>query len=86
MVRDFVRMAFGYCGIELEFKGSGVDEKGYVLTCNNPDYQLPIGKEVVGVDPRYFRPTEVDLLLGDPTKAEQKLVIACCEAGSRSSK
>ncbi len=73
MVRDFVRMAFGYCGIELEFKGSGVDEKGYVRTCNNPDYQLPIGKEVVGVDPRYFRPTEVDLLLGDPTKAEQKL-------------
>ncbi|MBN2896899.1 MAG: GDP-mannose 4,6-dehydratase [Campylobacterales bacterium] len=73
MVRDFVRMAFGYCGIELEFRGEGVDEKGYVLTCNNPDYQLPIGKEVVGVDPRYFRPTEVDLLLGDPTKAEQKL-------------
>ena len=73
MVRDFVRMAFAYCGIELEFKGSGVDEKGYVKACSNPQYQLPVGMEVVAVDPRYFRPTEVDLLLGDPTKAEQKL-------------
>lgn len=72
-VRDFVRMAFGYCGIELEFLGEGVNEKGYVKACNNPDYQLEIGREVVAVDPRYFRPTEVDLLLGDPTKAEQKL-------------
>jgi len=73
MVRDFVRMAFGYCGVELEFRGEGIDEKGYVAVCNNPEYQLEIGKEVVAVDPRYFRPTEVDLLLGDPTKAEQKL-------------
>jgi len=73
MVRDFVKMAFGYCGIELEFRGEGVDEKGFVKACSNPEYQLPVGKEVVAVDPRYFRPTEVDLLLGDPTKAEQKL-------------
>ncbi len=73
MVRDFVRMAFGYCGIELEFKGEGVNEVGIVKACNNPLYQVEIGKEVVSVDPRYFRPTEVDLLLGDPTKAEQKL-------------
>lgn len=73
MVRDFVRMAFGYCGIELEFKGEGVNEVGIVKACNNPLYQAEIGKEVVAVDPRYFRPTEVDLLLGDPTKAEQKL-------------
>ena len=72
-VRDFVKMAFSYCGIELEFRGSGVDEKGYVLSCSNPKYQLEIGSEIVGVDPRYFRPTEVDLLLGDPTKAETKL-------------
>ena len=72
-VRDFVRMAFAYAGIELEFKGEGVDEKAYVVSCSNPDYQLEIGKEVVGVDPRYFRPTEVDLLIGDPSKAEQKL-------------
>lgn len=73
MVRDFVRMAFGYCGIELEFKGEGVNEVGIVKACTNPLYQVEIGKEVVAVDPRYFRPTEVDLLLGDPTKAEQKL-------------
>jgi GDPmannose 4,6-dehydratase len=72
-VRDFVRMSFAYCGIELEFKGEGVDEKGFVKACNDPEFQIEIGKEVVGVDPRYFRPTEVDLLLGDPTKAEQKL-------------
>ncbi|MEA2049089.1 MAG: GDP-mannose 4,6-dehydratase [Campylobacterota bacterium] len=72
-VREFVRMAFAYAGIELAFKGEGVDEKAYIVSCSNPEYQLEIGKEVVGVDPRYFRPTEVDLLIGDPTKAEEKL-------------
>jgi len=72
-VREFVRMAFAYAGVEVEFKGEGVDEKAYVVSCSNPDYQVEIGKEVVGVDPRYFRPTEVDLLIGDPTKAEKKL-------------
>ena len=72
-VRDFVRMAFAYAGIELEFKGEGVREKAYVVSCSHPDYQVEIGKEVVGVDSRYFRPTEVDLLIGDPTKAETKL-------------
>ena len=72
-VRDFVRMSFEYAGVELEFKGEGINEKAYVLSCNNPQYQLEIGKEVVAVNPRYFRPTEVDLLLGDPTKAEEKL-------------
>jgi GDPmannose 4,6-dehydratase len=72
-VRDFVRMAFEYAGVTLEFKGEGVDEIGVVVSCSNPSYQIEIGKTVVAVDPRYFRPTEVDLLLGDPTKAEQKL-------------
>tara|TARA_R110002012_G_scaffold34820_8_gene100077 strand:- start:19050 stop:20162 length:1113 start_codon:yes stop_codon:yes gene_type:complete len=72
-VRDFVRMAFGHAGIELEFKGKGVDEKGYVKACNNPEYQIEIGKEVLAVDPKYFRPTEVDLLIGDATKAKEKL-------------
>lgn len=72
-VRDFVRMAFQFVGIELEFHGEGVDEKGVIASCSNPDYQLEIGKEVVAVDPRYFRPTEVDLLIGDPTKAKEKL-------------
>jgi GDPmannose 4,6-dehydratase len=72
-VRDFVRMAFRYIGVELDFTGDGVEEKGIVKSCTNPDYQLEIGKEVVAVDPRYFRPTEVDLLIGDPTKAKEKL-------------
>ena len=72
-VREFVRMAFAEVGIEIEFKGEGVDEKGTVKTCSNPAYQLTVGTEVVAVDPRYFRPTEVELLIGDPTKANTKL-------------
>lgn len=72
-IRDFIRMAFDYMGIEIEFKGAGLDEKGYVAKCRQPEYQLPIGKEVIAVDPRYFRPTEVDLLLGDASKAKTKL-------------
>ena len=72
-VREFVRMSFNEVGIELEFKGKGVDEKAYVKACNNPEYQLEIGKEVLAVDPKYFRPTEVDLLIGDATKARTKL-------------
>ncbi|RIV34984.1 GDP-mannose 4,6-dehydratase [Flagellimonas lutimaris] len=72
-VRDFVRMSFEEVGIELEFKGKGVDEKAYVKACKDPDFQLEIGKEVLAVDPKYFRPTEVDLLIGDPTKARTKL-------------
>nr|WP_294781788.1 GDP-mannose 4,6-dehydratase [uncultured Flavobacterium sp.] len=76
-VREFVRMSFAEVGIELEFRGVGVDEKGFVLSCSNPDYQLPIGKEVLAVDPHYFRPTEVDLLIGNPTKAKTKLGWEC---------
>ena len=72
-VREFVRMAFAEVGVEIEFKGEGVDEKGIVKSCSNADYQLSIGSEVVAVDPRYFRPTEVELLIGDPTKANTKL-------------
>lgn len=72
-VREFVRMAFAEAGIEVEFKGVGAAEKGYVVKCNNPEYQLPAGKEVVNVDAQYFRPTEVDLLIGDPTKCNEKL-------------
>jgi len=72
-VRDFVRMAFDEVGIELEFRGEGVDEVGCIKACHNPEYQLEIGKIVVAVDPKYFRPTEVELLIGDPTKAMTKL-------------
>jgi GDPmannose 4,6-dehydratase len=72
-VRDFVSMAFREVGIQLEYKGKGVDEKAYVTACNHKDYQVEIGKEVLSVDPTYFRPTEVDLLIGDPSKAKNKL-------------
>lgn len=72
-VREFVRMAFNEVGVELEFRGTGVDERGYVASCSNPAFQIEIGKEVVAVDPTYFRPTEVDLLIGDPTKSKTKL-------------
>ena len=72
-VREFVIMAFKHIGITIEFKGEGVDEKGYVVSCDNPEFSLEAGKCVVEVDPRYFRPTEVDLLIGDPKKAQEKL-------------
>ena len=72
-VRDFVKMAFAEVGAVLEFRGEGVEEKGYVVASNNPDFPIEIGKEVVAVDAAYFRPTEVDLLIGDPTKSKTKL-------------
>ena len=63
-VREFVRWAFEAAGVPVEFRGEGVDEKGY---------SVADGRLLVEVDPRYFRPTEVELLLGDPTKAKEKL-------------
>ncbi|MFH6604954.1 GDP-mannose 4,6-dehydratase [Maribacter algicola] len=72
-VREFVRMSFQEVGIELEFIGEGVDEIAVVKSCKNPDYQIELGKEVLAVDPKYFRPTEVDLLIGDASKANNKL-------------
>jgi GDPmannose 4,6-dehydratase len=72
-VRDFVRMAFHEVGIELEFIGTGIDEHAVVKSCNHPDFQVEIGKEVLSVDAKYFRPTEVDLLIGDASKAYNKL-------------
>ncbi len=76
-VRDFVRMAFDQVGVELEFKGKGIDEKAYIKACNNPKYQLELKKEILSVDPKYFRPTEVDLLIGDASKAQKKLGWEC---------
>ena len=72
-IRDFVKMAFAYIGIELEFSGKGIDEVAKIKSCSNSDYQLKVGKEVLSIDPRYFRPTEVDLLIGDANKAKEKL-------------
>jgi GDPmannose 4,6-dehydratase len=71
-VRDFIRMAFEQVGVEVEFKGTGVDEVGIVRSCTDA-YEFKPGQEVMKIDPRYFRPTEVELLIGDPSKAFQKL-------------
>ena len=68
-VRDFVRMAFEECGISLAFSGTNELEEGTVVACSHPSYQLTPGQVVVKVDPNYYRPTEVDLLIGNPTKA-----------------
>ena len=71
-IREFIRMAFAEAGIVIAFRGEGVDEIGYVVS-STPQYPVEIGTEVVAIDPRYFRPTEVDLLIGDPTKSKTKL-------------
>lgn len=71
-IRDFVKMAFAEIGVELAFEGTAENEVAKVVACKGK-YQVPIGQAVVKVDPRYYRPTEVDLLIGDPTKAKQKL-------------
>jgi len=72
-VRDFVRLAFAHAGVSIEFSGTGENEKAVVTAVSIPDINLRKGDVVVEVDKRYFRPTEVDLLLGDPTKAKEKL-------------
>lgn len=83
-VREFVRMAFTRAGIIVDFHGEGVDEKGVIAGFDRDVYEaatgaqpeqhgLQVGREVVAVDPRYFRPTEVELLIGDPSKAKEKL-------------
>lgn len=80
-VREFIRMSFAELGIEIEFSGKNEQEKGVIIDVDdeklaklglNPEV-LKFGQTAVKVDPRYFRPTEVELLIGDPTKAHQKL-------------
>jgi GDPmannose 4,6-dehydratase len=72
-VRDFIHMAFAEVGTTIEFVGSGLEEAGIVTACTGEEFQVPVGSRVVAVDPAYFRPTEVDLLIGDPSRAKQKL-------------
>ena len=72
-VREFVKMSFAELGIEIEFKGEGIKEKGYVIACTNQKYNVELGKQIIAVDPKYYRPTEVDVLIGDPTKSKIKL-------------
>lgn len=71
-VRDFIRMAFEQVGVDIEFRGEGVSEVGIVRSCTS-DHSFTVGQEVLKIDPRYFRPTEVDLLIGDPSKAQERL-------------
>lgn len=72
-VRDFVKMAFSEVGINIAFRGKGIEEEGIVVSCSNPDFQLAEEKVLVKIDPEYHRPTEVDLLIGDATKCREKL-------------
>jgi GDPmannose 4,6-dehydratase len=73
-VRDFVRMAAAELGLTLRFEGEGIDEKGIVDAVEGDMAPaLKPGDVIVAVDPRYFRPAEVETLLGDPTKAREKL-------------
>ncbi len=72
-VRDLVKMAFKEVGIGLKFEGEGIDEVARVASCKDPDYQLAEDSIVVKIDPRYHRPTEVDLLIGDASKCKEKL-------------
>lgn len=72
-VRDFIIMAFKFVGIEIEFKGEGVSEEAFVVNCEKSEFQIPLGQKVLEVDSKYFRPTEVDLLIGDSSKAKNEL-------------
>ena len=72
-VRDFIKMCFAHVGVELDFKGKGLNEKAFIKSTSNTKFKLEIGKEILEVDSKYFRPTEVDLLIGDPSKAKTKL-------------
>jgi GDPmannose 4,6-dehydratase len=80
-IREFARQAFKYLGLELSFEGEGINEKGVISGIDRARAEelklnlssLSIGKEVINVDPKYFRPTEVDLLIGDATKSREKL-------------
>lgn len=71
-IREFLSMAFKEIGIELGFKGEGVNEEAFIKA-NNGIYPVKVGESVVKVDPKYYRPTEVDLLIGDPSKAKKQL-------------
>ena len=82
-VRDFIKKSFALIGFDIEFRGTGIDEEGVLIAIDEEVYKKNVSPEIlnkvelgdvlVKIDPRYFRPTEVDLLIGDPSKAQQKL-------------
>lgn len=72
-VREFCVLSFRELGVELEFRGKGAEEVGTVKSTSRSDFKFKVGQEVIRIDPEYYRPTEVDLLIGDPTKARNLL-------------
>ena len=72
-VRDFINMSFAEVGIKIEWEGSEENEVAKVAACTNKQYQVPVGQVVVAIDKRYYRPAEVDILIGDPAKANKQL-------------
>ena len=72
-VREFFRLSCLEAGMEIEFRGSGKDEKAFVVNCNKPEFKVQKNKPILSIDERYFRPSEVELLIGDATKAKEKL-------------
>jgi len=72
-VRDFINMSFAEVGIKIEWEGSEENEVAKVAACTNKEYQVPVGQVVVAIDKRYYRPAEVDILIGDPAKANKQL-------------
>jgi GDPmannose 4,6-dehydratase len=72
-VREFIIKVFSRLGITIEFKGKGLDEIGFVTKVENVEAKVNVGDVIVRIDPKYFRPTEVELLIGDPTKAKTEL-------------
>lgn len=72
-VRDFIKMAFSEVGISIDFTGRDENEKALVVSCEHPYYQLPKGQQVIGINTRYYRPAEVEILIGDASKAKNNL-------------
>ncbi|MFT7036604.1 MAG: GDPmannose 4,6-dehydratase [Cyclobacteriaceae bacterium] len=72
-IRDFLIMAFAEVGVDIDFMGEGVEEIGTVKSISNSETSFKVGQEIIRIDPNYFRPTEVDLLIGDPSKAKEKM-------------
>ena len=70
-VRDFIKLAFKYVEVQLEFIGEGINEKAIVKNSSNKNFLFKPGQEVVLIDPKYFRPSEVDILVGDSSKAKK---------------
>jgi len=72
-VRSFIELSFKEVGIEISFEGTGADEVARVVKCHNSEFNVPEGQIVLKIDPKYYRPTEVELLIGDAEKARTKL-------------